>query len=117
KRDWSSDVCSSDLIHAGVETKRCHNCRLGGCIVAFNIGGWVSFCITQASSFCQCVVVSCTGRLHRIQNEVGGAINDARNALDVIASQGTTQHTHDRNGGRNSSLVVKFHTRSICCFC
>src|SRR5699024_10755394 len=84
--------------------------------VTFYIGGRVGFGIAQTGCFSQGIIVACTSGFHRIQDEVGGAVDNAGNTLDMVTSQGTTQHTYNWNSRRYCCFIIKVYPSLACCF-
>ena len=94
-------------LHAGVETDGGHDGGLGRRVMPLHVRGGIRLGIAQAGSFCQGLVIGGAGGFHGIQDVVGRAVDDAGDALDLVACQGATQHTHDGDGGGNGGLKVQ----------
>ena len=62
-----------------MERQRCEDGGLGCRIMAINVGGGIGFDIPQTLCLGEHVVVGGSSRVHGVQDEVGGAVN---NALD-----------------------------------
>src|SRR5699024_1108438 len=59
------------------------------------------------------VVVGGAGGLHGVEDEVGGAVDDAGDTQDVVTGEGTTQHADDRDGGGDGGLEVEVHVGGV----
>ena len=100
-------------LHASVEAQRRHDGGLGGGVMALYIRGGIGLGIAQAGSLRQRFIIGSARGLHRVQDEVGGAVDDAGDALYLIASQGAPQHAHYRNRGGYGSLEVEIYTGAV----
>ena len=85
--------------------------------MALNIRGGISLGIAQAGGLGQCLIIRGTRGLHGIQDEVGGAVDDAGDTLYLIAGQGAAQHAHHRDGGGHGSLKIKVHSGTVSGLC
>jgi hypothetical protein len=45
--------------------------------------------------------------VHPVEDEVGGAVHDAEDAVDPVAGEAVTQGAHDRDGAGDGGLVVQ----------
>ena len=95
---------------AGVEGEGCEDGGFGCGVVAFHIGGGVGFGVAESGSLGEHVVVGGTGGVHSVEDEVGGAIDDAGDGLDLITGKGAAERPNNGNGCGDGSFEVKVDT-------
>ena len=75
--------------------------------MTFDVCSRVGLGVAQAGGVCQHLVVVRTGGVHRIEDEVGGAVDNAHDLIDSVTGQRTAQRADDRNSCSHSSLKEK----------
>ena len=74
------------------------------CVYTFNVKAGVGLCVTQALGLFERHIKVQALFAHLRQNEVGGAIDDARNPLNSVGGQAFTQGLDDGNASSYRSL-------------
>ncbi len=83
--------------------------ELVGSVDALDVEGRVSFGVAQALGFSQHRAEGLAARAHLGQDEVAGAIDDARQPFDPISGQALAQRLDDRNSSANRCLECHHH--------
>lgn len=81
--------------------------------MALDVGGRVCLRVAQAGGLSQRILVGSAGGLHRIQDEVGGAVDDTGDALHLVTRQRAAQHSYHRDGGCDGRLEVEVDSRTV----
>ena len=89
----------------GVEGQRGEDGGLGGGVVAFDVGGGVGFGVAEALGLGQGVGELRAGGVHLVQDEVGGAVDDAQHAGDPVAGEAVADGAQDGDGAGHGGLV------------
>ena len=100
---------------AGVKAQGGQDGGLGGGVVALHVRGRVGLRVAQTGCFCQRILVGRAGGFHGVQDEVGGAVDDSGDALDLVTSQGAAQHAHHGDGSGHRGLEVQVHPGPVRC--
>ncbi len=69
-----------------------------------DVEGGIGFRVAEPLRFAEALREGQTLRFHSCQDVVGGAVQDAIDALDGIAGQSLAQSLDDRNAARDRSL-------------
>ncbi len=104
------DALVGDVLeaHGGAEGKAREDGHLGGGVAAGDVVGGVGLGITLKLSLSQSLgVVGAAGHLG--EDEVGGAVDDPVNALDMGAGKRLGEHAHDRNDAGDGGLEAQLH--------
>ena len=94
---------------AGVEGQRGKDRGLGGGVVAFDVGGGVGFRVAQALGLGQGVGELRPGGIHLVQDEVGGAVDDAEHPGDPVAGEAVPDGPQDGDRAGDGGLVGQLH--------
>src|SRR5699024_11563802 len=78
--------------------------RLRGGVVALDVCGRVGLGVTQAGGLGQHLAVIGAGGVHGVEDEVGGAVDDADDLVHRVARQRAAQRADDRDGGGDGGL-------------
>ncbi len=93
--------------HARVEGDPGEDGGLGGGVEAFDVGGRVGLGVPQGGGLVQSLLVPGAGRVHLVEDEVGGAVDDAEHAVDLVTGEGLAQRPDQRDGTGDGGLVVE----------
>ena len=106
------DTLDGDVVNADarVEGQRGEDGALGSGVEALDVGGGVGLGEAKVLRLLESILVAQTLRAHRIQDEVGRAVDDAHDGRDAVTGEGLTQAVHDGDGARDGSLVVEVST-------
>ena len=75
--------------------------------MALHVRGRVGLRVAESGGLCQRLLVVGSGGRHGVQDEVGGAVNDAGDALHLVARKRAAQHAHHGDGGGDGGFVVE----------
>ena len=92
---------------AGVEGEGGEDSGFGCGVVAFHVGGGVGFGVAESGGLGEHIVVGGTGGVHGVEDEVGGAIDNAGDGLDLVASEGAAERPNNGNGCGDGGFEVK----------
>lgn len=95
---------------AGVEGDTGQDRGLGGGVEALDVGGRVGLGVTERGRLVQRLAVAGPGRVHLVEDEVGGAVDDAEHPVDLVAGQGLAQRPYQRDRARDGGLVIQVRT-------
>ena len=111
------DVAGGDLgdalaVHvgggdAGVEGEAGQDRGLGGGVEALDVGGRVGLGVPELLGLLERLVEAGAGGVHPVEDEVGGAVDDAEHAGDPVAGERLAQRTQDRDRAGDGGLVVE----------
>ncbi len=80
---------------------------LGGGVEALDVGGGVGLGVPERGGLVQRLLVPGAGGVHLVEDEVGGAVDDAEHAVDLVAGEGLAQRADQRDGTGDGGLVVE----------
>ena len=83
-------------------------------IHTFDVKGWIGLGITQALGFFEHIPKVQALVSHFRKNEVGGAVDDARNPLNAVGSQAFAQGFDDGDTTRHGGLKGHHHPFGLC---
>ena len=86
---------------------------LGRRVVALDVRGRVGFGVAQPGGLGERLRVVRAGRAHLRQDVVGGAVDDAHHALDLIAGHRPTQGSDDGDRAGDGRLEVQVGVRRV----
>ena len=92
-------------VEARVEGQRRQDRGLGGGVVAFDVGRGVGLGVAEALGLGEGVGELRAGGVHLVQDEVGGAVDDAQHAGDAVAGQAVADGPQDGDGAGHGGLV------------
>ena len=95
------DVLAGD---AGVEGQGCQDRGLGGGVVTVDVRGRVGLGVAQLGGLGEHLVIAGPTLVHGVEDVVGGAVDDAHDGLNLVASQGAQQRADDRDGRGDGGL-------------
>ena len=90
---------------AGVEGQRRQDRGLGGGVVALDVGRRVGLRVAEALGLGEGVGELGAGGVHLVQDEVGGAVDDAQHPGDPVAGQAVADGAQDGDGPGHGGLV------------
>ena len=96
--------------HPGVEGQAREDRGLGRCVEALDVRGRVGLGVPELLGLLEGLVEARAGGVHPVEDEVGGAVDDAEHAGDLVAGEGLAQRSHDRDGAGDGGLVVEVAT-------
>ena len=99
--------------HTSMEGDGSQDCCLTGGIEAVHVGGRIRFCIAQLRSLGEHLLIGGATVVHRIQDEVGGSVDDAHHGIHLVASQRTTQRTDQWDRRGHSSFEEQIYSRLV----
>ena len=82
---------------------------LGGGVVALHVGRGIGFGVAQALRLGQGVGELRAGGVHLVEDEVGGAVDDAEHPGDPVAGEAVADRPQDRDGAGDGGLVGELH--------
>ena len=92
---------------AGVEGQAGQDRGLGGGVEALHVGRRVRLGVAQLLGLLQRLGEAGAGGVHLVEDEVGGAVDDAEHAGDLVAGQRLAQRPQDRDRTGDGRLVVE----------
>src|SRR5205823_9108460 len=93
--------------YPGVERQRREDRRLRRGVEALDVGGRVGFGVPERGRLLQRLGEPGAGGVHRGQDVVGGAVDDAGDPDDPVAVQRLAQRPQQRDGTRDGGLEVQ----------
>ena len=111
RRGDRRDALAGDVFQGEprVEGQRGKDRGLGGGVVAFDVGRGVGFRVAQALGLGQRVGELRAGGVHLVEDEVGGAVDDAEHPGDPVAGQAVADGPQDGDGAGHGGLVGQLH--------
>ena len=93
--------------HARVEGDPGEDGGLGGGVEALDVGGRVGLGVPEGGGLVEGLLVAGARGVHLVEDEVGGAVDDAEHAVDLVAGEGLAQRPDQRDGAGDGGLVVE----------
>ena len=108
----AGDTLDGDVVDADarVERQGCQDGALGRGVEALDVCGGVGLGETEVLRLLESILVAQALGAHRVQDEVGRAVDDAHDGRDAVAGEGLTQAVDDGDGARDGGLVVEVST-------
>ena len=102
-----ADALAVDVLQreAGVEGQRGEDGGLGGGVMAFDVGRRVRLRVAEALGLGQGIGELGPGGVHLVQDEVGGAVDDAQHPGDPVTGQAVPDGAQDGDGAGHGGLV------------
>ena len=95
----------------GVEGEAGQDRGLRGGVEALDVGGRVGLGVPELLGLLERLVEAGAGGVHPVEDEVGGAVDDAEHAGDLVTGERLAQRPQDRDGAGDGRLVVEVATR------
>ena len=101
------DALAVDVVdgHAGVEREAGEDRRLRGRVEALHVGGRVGLGVAELLGLLERLGEAAARGVHLVEDEVGGAVDDAEHPRDPIARERLAQRAQDRDRARDGRLV------------
>ena len=93
--------------HRSVEGQAGQDGRLGGRVEPLHVGGRVGLGVAERLGFLQGFGEARARGVHPVEDEVGGAVDDAEHAVHGVAGQRFAQRAQQRDGAGHGGLVVQ----------
>ncbi len=93
--------------HAGVEGDPGEDGGLGSGVEALDVGGRVGLGVPERGGLVEGLLVAGARGVHLVEDEVGGAVDDAEDPVDLVAGEGLAQRPDQRDGTGDGGLVVE----------
>ena len=107
---------AGDALHLRIGKTHRHAKRIGRqqrdlvrCVDAFDVEGRICFGIAQRLRLRQCFGKAQPLFAHLAQNEIGGAVDDARHPLDAVGREALAQRLDDGNAHGHRALIRHCH--------
>ena len=91
----------------GVEGQRGQDRGLGGGVEALDVGGRVGLGVPELLGLLERLGEAGAGGVHLVEDEVGGAVDDAEHPGDLVAGERLAQRAQDRDRAGDGGLVVE----------
>ena len=93
--------------HRGVEGQAGQDGRLRGRVEPLHVGGRVGLGVAERLRLLQGLGEARAGGVHPVQDEVGGAVDDAEHPVHGVPGQRLAQRAQQRDGAGHRGLVVQ----------
>ena len=93
--------------HPGVEGQRGQDRGLGGGVEPLDVGGRVGLGVAELLGLLERLGEAGARAVHLVEDEVGGAVDDAEHPGHPVAGQRLAQRPQDRDGAGHGGLVVE----------
>ncbi|CAM5730020.1 hypothetical protein SMICM304S_03128 [Streptomyces microflavus] len=91
----------------GVEGDPGEDRGLRGGVEALDVGGRVGLGVPEGGGLVERLGVAGAAGVHLVEDEVGRAVHDAENPVDLVARERLAQRPHQRDGPGDGGLVIQ----------